>query len=1120
MGEVTLKDDENVSLGGVRFYLENGTFVHSDRRGKFHFEDVEIGSHVVSIDPDSISGRFVATECKANARNMGSMTSYFVDTSASHIQKVNFCVEVDKQIQALNPTLSFSIPKVKKEKMPNFTEKTFKKEKKTDTFLWPREDFVPPMPSLKVAFLHHVKEKMELYLNGEKVDMLNYDGFVKESNKKRIISKYRGIDIIDGDNILEAKILAKDGSVKKTIKRKVHLSTSPVLAKVLKEKSSLLSDGKSSPVIAVQLFDAAGYPLRSGMVGTFSVEKPYLSKERLEALKDNPLSSINGEDKYTVLEDGIAYISLQATTTSGEVKLHFPFQNSNEYTKVWLSSTPREWFMVGFAEGTIGYKTLKKEFTSSSDTDLYHDKKISFFAKGKVGADTLLSIAYDSGKRNDLGILEEINPSSEYTIYADESLQQNEAPSSKKLYLKIEKKSFYALFGDFDTGLDTHELSRYSRRVNGIKSELKAETFEYNAFISQSSTHFSRQEIQGDGTSGLYHLKTNAIMIGSEKVTIEIRDRYRDEVILSKKVLNPLLDYNIDYQAGTLYFKEPILSRDEAGNPQFIIVESESEREGEKRLSYGGRGAMKLFSGRLELGLTALGEENSDDDFDTLYGFDARINAGNNLIINAEYASSQKSLDNNNTSGKAYLVELSHHDRNSETKLYYKMQEDFFGFGQQNLSQSGTRKYGVDSFINYWENIAIKVSLYGDEVLKTGETKNVAEAFLQYQKSDLLGSIGYRYGKSSSEDKANAQLVSAISKRFFHNKVKLSAAYDYTLGGKSDVFLNRSFAEASYFINQYVEIFANHEITEGESIKNNQSRAGIKGRPWSGSTLESAVSKKFENDTTRLFGLLGLNQNWQVSKNFVVNGSVEREQTITGEGEDFTAYSFGVNYRKKAWVYNAKTEYRTSQTEDKVNLDFGIYTEVNENLGLAFGARSHNTKDETGSSQSTNAKFSLAYRPEGDVLVMNRLEYLYEKDENSKVAKAIENFLCVVHPSEKSTLSGHYGLKYIQDTIDSEQYDSWIDTVGVEFLYDVTKKIELGLQGSLLHAYESQSMLESLGIYVGYNLFKNTYLGLGYNFEGYHDSDFSGFNSSEQGVYLKFRVKFDQESLQDVLNKF
>ncbi len=1121
VGEVKLEgDDENISLAGVRFYLDNGTLVHSDKHGKFHFENVSLGSHVISIDAMSISGRFTTKECGVNSRNMGSKTSVFVDTKASHIKKVSFCLQEDKQIKALDASLSFSQSNDLQESMPSFNEEHFKREKKSDIFLWPREGFVPSMPSVKVAFLHQSDEKIVLYLNGKKVDMLNYDGFVKESNKKRTISKYRGIDVIDGDNIIEAKVFTKDGTLKKVVKRTIHLSTSPVRAEVIESKSLLLCDGKQSPVIAVKLFDGAGYPLRAGMVGTFSVQKPYLSQERLDLLKENPLSSIGGKDKYTVLEDGIAYITLQPTTTSGEVKLHFPFQNSNEFTKVWLSSTPREWFIIGFAEGSIGYKTIKNQLKPSRSPALYHDKKISLFAKGKVGADALLTIAYDSGKRDDVGILETLDPKSEYTVYADESLQQNEAPSSKKLYIKIEKKSFYALFGDFDTGLDGHELSRYSRRVNGIKSEFKAEKFEYKAFASQSQSAYLRDEIRGDGTSGLYHLKSHPIMIGSQKVTLEVRDRYRDEVILSRRVLNPLLDYNIDYEAGTLYFKEPVLSRDEEGNPQYIIVESESQKSGKKRLTFGGRGAMKFFTGKLELGMTVLADENSDEALDTLYGFDARIHATENIIINAEYASSKKSIENNSTSANAYLLEISHHDRNSQSKIYYKKQSDAFGFGQQNLSQSGTIKYGIDSTIDYWKNVAIKLSVYGDEIPKSGDKKHVAEAFLQYHKNDLLASLGYRYGKSNKEDSGTSQLLSTISKRFFYNKVKLSAAYDYTLGEKSDVVLNRLFAEASYFVNQYVEIFANHEIEEGKSIKQSHSRAGIKGRPWKGATLESSVSDKLENDSTRLFGLLGLHQNYQVNKQLILNASIEKEQTIEGEGEDFTAYAFGVNYRKKSWVYNAKAEYKTAKEEDKINLDLGVYTEVNSDLGMAFGLRSHQIETAQSQSQDASVKFSLAYRPEGDFVVINRLEYLYNGDENAKTSKVVERCLMTMKPSEHSTLSGHYGLKYIQDSIDGVSYDSWIDTAGVEFLYAINKKIELGFQGSLLHAYDSQSLQESLGIYVGYNLFKNAYIGLGYNFMGYIDKDFEGLRESEEGVYLKFRLKFDQESLENIVQKF
>ena len=1117
MGRIMSKEDSNLSLEGVRVYLDSGLYTHSDREGKFHFEDVSLGQHVVSIDPDSISGRLMLKECQANARTMGSNSSIFIDTSHSHIQAVKFCVTADNQTKALSPTLSFKLPTQVAEKIPEFSANSFKTAEKKDTFLWPKEGYVPPMPSVKVAFLHASDEQVELFLNGEKVDMLNYDGFVKSADKKRTISKYRGVDIVDGDNLFEAKIKGTN----RVFRRTIHLSTAPIKAKVRRGKSSLIADGKNNPVIAVQLFDMAGYPLRKGMVGAFTVEKPYISQERLDYLQSNPLANNNGEDRYTVSEDGIAFIPIHATSQSGEVKLHFPFQGKNEYTKVWLSSVAREWFIVGFAEGTVGYETLKTALMKSSESTFKTDAKVSFFAKGKVGADALLSIAYDSGKRSDLGVLEELDPQSEYTVYADESMQKNESASSKKLYVKIEKDTFYALFGDFDTGLNTHELSRYVRRVNGVKSELKGEMFEYSAFVSQSSTSFEREELRGDGTSGLYHLKSKAIMIGSENVTIEVRDRYRDEVIISKKVLTPLLDYTIDYLASTLYFKEPILSRDSAGNPRYIVVTYEDKKGDKKRLSYGGRAAMKGFDGRLEMGVSALGEENKESDMDTLYGFDARLDATENLTFDLEYARSKTSKENNASVSKAYLLELSHHSEHSTTKAYYHYQEDGFGFGQQSQTSSGTRKYGVDATFDYWKNIAIKLSLYGDEVLRTAEKKNVAEIFAQYEKQGMSGLFGFRYGKAGSEG-ANSQLVSAISKRFFKNKVKLSAAYEYTLGEKSDHFLNRTFAEVSYYANQYVEIFANHEILEGKTIKSNQSRVGVKGRPWSGGTLESAVANEMDNDAPRLFGLLGLNQNWKINENIAINGSIEREQTFQSkeEVEDFTAYAIGMNYQKKHWIYNAKVEYRKSQTEDKLNLDAGVYTEVNKNLGLALGLRNNIIRGENTKTHNSEVKLSLAYRPDESLMLLNQWAYVYNKNDNTKVTKAIEQFLCVAHPSKNSTLSGHYAVKYIEDTIEEDVLSSWIDTIGAEYIYDVTKRLELGFQGSLLHAYESESFQKSLGAYLGYNLFLNTYVGLGYNFVGFDEEDFSRMQQSQEGAYLKFRVKFDQEGLEKALKFF
>jgi hypothetical protein len=46
-------------------------------------------------------------------------------------------------------------------------------------------------------------------------------------------------------------------------------------------------------------------------------------------------------------------------------------------------------------------------------------------------------------------------------------------------------------------------------------------------------------------------------VINSERVTIETRDRFRNGEIVSSRILVRHIDYEIDYELGTLFFKEP-----------------------------------------------------------------------------------------------------------------------------------------------------------------------------------------------------------------------------------------------------------------------------------------------------------------------------------------------------------------------------------------------------------------------------------------------------------------------------------------------------------------------------------------------------------------------------------
>jgi hypothetical protein len=88
-----------------------------------------------------------------------------------------------------------------------------------------------------------------------------------------------------------------------------------------------------------------------------------------------------------------------------------------------------------------------------------------------------LTAAYDSRREefessNDIdpaALAGGLDPNQYYTLYGDETTQGFEAPSQRKLYVKLERKQFYALFGDFRTGLTMTELA-LKPRLNGTAS--------------------------------------------------------------------------------------------------------------------------------------------------------------------------------------------------------------------------------------------------------------------------------------------------------------------------------------------------------------------------------------------------------------------------------------------------------------------------------------------------------------------------------------------------------------------------------------------------------------------------------------------------------------------------
>ena len=164
---------------------------------------------------------------------------------------------------------------------------------------------------------------------------------------------------------------------------------------------------------------------------------------------------------YVVEGDaGLAYIELLPTTETGLVELNFLFQdNQRQRTqdlRVWLEPNPRDWVIVGFTEGTVGYTTLSGNMQALEaqgvDEHLTTEGGISLYAKGRVTGKWLLTLAYDSDKPEEslgrAGLYSDIDPNEFYTLYGDGTGQSHDAASQEKLYLKLERGKFYALFGD------------------------------------------------------------------------------------------------------------------------------------------------------------------------------------------------------------------------------------------------------------------------------------------------------------------------------------------------------------------------------------------------------------------------------------------------------------------------------------------------------------------------------------------------------------------------------------------------------------------------------------------------------------------------------------------------
>ncbi|NNG15954.1 MAG: hypothetical protein HKM89_05675, partial [Gemmatimonadales bacterium] len=117
----------------------------------------------------------------------------------------------------------------------------------------------------------------------------------------------------------------------------------------------------------------------------------------------------------------------------------------------------------------------------------------------------------------------------------------------------------------------------------------------WQGFTSSTRESLQQLQVRGAGISGPYDLATN-IKPGTEQIVIETRARENPTRVLTRQVLSRFVDYQIDYDRGTLLLKRPVPAADTYENPVFILATFEAESGGSRNLVWGVRATANATS--------------------------------------------------------------------------------------------------------------------------------------------------------------------------------------------------------------------------------------------------------------------------------------------------------------------------------------------------------------------------------------------------------------------------------------------------------------------------------------------------------------------------------------------
>ncbi|BAY34857.1 hypothetical protein NIES2107_67670 [Nostoc carneum NIES-2107] len=586
------------------------------------------------------------------------------------------------EIQTFQPAVETTLPRglskiaqgVKENVDPNSPSPNASPVSTGAKILTPTADSVLDAPATTVTVQFPAGSQIELRVNGTLVDPSLVGRTESDSTTKLVTQTWYGVSLQAGKNTISAQVL---GSTEPPATVQVVIRGTPKQLTLETVESRIPADGRATATVRGQLIDENGN--RSNQDAVITLIPTAGDFVGQDFKPDQPGFQVEAKG-------GQFTAALRSNLKAQTVRILAKVNDLEAFTQLQFETALRPSLLTGVvdlrlgARGTDYYGSFRDFLRPDRDNRTQLDFHSAIFATGAIG-DWLFTGAYNSSRN----LNEDCNcdnrlfrsyqfSEQNYPVYGDSSTSTVVTPSIDSVYVRFEHSSGipgstpdYFMWGDYNTEEFARSSQQYTattRQLHGFKANYNLGNLQFTAFYGNNLQGFQRDAIAPDGTSGYYFLSRRILVPGSENVFLELEELNRPGTVLQRQQLGRGSDYEIDYDRGTLLFREPILRTDVDRDGQVlvrkIIVSYQYDTQDSNSDIYAGRlqyNFSRAVNQESWLAATYVRENQGVRGFE-LYGADAMIALGGNSKLIAEYAHSSNNSDvMGKVSGEAYRLE-------------------------------------------------------------------------------------------------------------------------------------------------------------------------------------------------------------------------------------------------------------------------------------------------------------------------------------------------------------------------------------------------------------------------------------------------------------------------------